>query len=283
MRAYMKSAMPFRGVQSAAQRRIWRDVFTRHPIADPQSWRETALALWREATYREERYAAIGAHGLPPYEAWQTLETIPMYEETDRHRRVVGLRGRDRRAPHRSAAREVSRRDAPAPAAMEPRCAPLEASHGDSGAAHVQGAHGRAAAPRLYRAEPRRRRLLRAQGDWLGAPPARTHGSGRGCRVRRRQPVTHERPQPPRGDQDTSHGTVHRRPFTVDRSPVGHRQGIHVRRWAINGRSAIANWCLRNDSRRMRAGKSLPCASTVGYAQAADARRRVAPDLIRRS
>ena len=81
MRAYMKSAMPFHGVQSAAQQRIWRGVFTRHPLADPESWHETVLALWRDATYREERYAAIALTGVHHYEAWQTLDTIPMYEE----------------------------------------------------------------------------------------------------------------------------------------------------------------------------------------------------------
>jgi 3-methyladenine DNA glycosylase AlkD len=81
MQAYMKSALPYRGVQTADQRRIWREVFRRHPPRDAPSWRETVLALWRGAAYREERYAAIACSGLGDASAWQTLDVVPMYEE----------------------------------------------------------------------------------------------------------------------------------------------------------------------------------------------------------
>jgi 3-methyladenine DNA glycosylase AlkD len=50
-------------------------------MSDQESWRETVLALWRDASWREERYAAIALTGERRYDAWQTLDTIPMYEE----------------------------------------------------------------------------------------------------------------------------------------------------------------------------------------------------------
>jgi 3-methyladenine DNA glycosylase AlkD len=81
MQAYMKSAMPYRGVNRPAQVRIWNAVFERHPLADFETWRDTALTLWRDAKYREERYGAIALTGARQYRRFQTLATIPMYEE----------------------------------------------------------------------------------------------------------------------------------------------------------------------------------------------------------
>ena len=81
MRRYMKSAMPYRGVQSAAQRQIYRRTFAAHELLDASSWQDTALALWRTARYREERYAAVALTGFARYRRFQTLDTLPMYEE----------------------------------------------------------------------------------------------------------------------------------------------------------------------------------------------------------
>jgi 3-methyladenine DNA glycosylase AlkD len=81
MQAYMKSAMPYRGVQTAAQRAITRRLFTAHRLETAAEWRATCLKIWRAAEYREERYAAIDLTGFKYYREWQTLETLPMYEE----------------------------------------------------------------------------------------------------------------------------------------------------------------------------------------------------------
>ena len=81
MQAYMKSAMPYRGVGSEGQRTIWRTLFRASALPDEDSWRDTALALWRGATYREERYGAIALTGEKAYLPFQTLATLPMYEE----------------------------------------------------------------------------------------------------------------------------------------------------------------------------------------------------------
>jgi len=81
MQAYMKSAMPYRGVPSPVQKALAREVFPAHPLPDFETWRQTALALWRDATYREERYLAIALTGLRAYAAQQTPASLPLYEE----------------------------------------------------------------------------------------------------------------------------------------------------------------------------------------------------------
>ena len=81
MQAYMKSAMPYWGVQTAAQRAITRRLFEANRLETAEEWRETCLEIWRAAEYREERYAAIDLTGFKYYRQWQTLDTLPMYEE----------------------------------------------------------------------------------------------------------------------------------------------------------------------------------------------------------
>lgn len=81
MRAYMKSSMPFLGVQAGPRRAVLRQVFTANPLESAPEWRRAVLRLWREAEYREERYAAIQLTGHSRYRDFQTLYTIPMYEE----------------------------------------------------------------------------------------------------------------------------------------------------------------------------------------------------------
>ncbi|MEZ0072396.1 DNA alkylation repair protein [Planotetraspora sp. GP83] len=81
MRAYMKSEMPFLGVTAVPRRAALRQVFAEHPMESAPEWREAVLDLWREAEFREERYAAIELSGHRHYRSWQTLDTLPMYEE----------------------------------------------------------------------------------------------------------------------------------------------------------------------------------------------------------
>ncbi len=81
MQAYMKSAMPYLGVTTPHLRRVCRAVFAAHPLVSFDEWRATALALWHEAHYREERYAAIGLTGDRRYLAYQRLDALPIYEE----------------------------------------------------------------------------------------------------------------------------------------------------------------------------------------------------------
>jgi 3-methyladenine DNA glycosylase AlkD len=82
MQAYMKSTMPFHGVQAPAQRRIFRAVFADHPLGSFDAWRATVLTLWREASHREERYAAIALASDRRCRAHRTsLPALPLYQE----------------------------------------------------------------------------------------------------------------------------------------------------------------------------------------------------------
>jgi 3-methyladenine DNA glycosylase AlkD len=79
MRAYMKSAMPFRGVQKPGRVALAREVFKAHPIGSFDDWRDTVLALWREAEYREERYMAIAL--VKRYREFRGMHALGLYEE----------------------------------------------------------------------------------------------------------------------------------------------------------------------------------------------------------
>ena len=80
--AYMKSAMPYRGLSSATLRRevlpILRD--PAHVMADREEWEATVRALWDEATHREERYAAIELTGIRPYRRWLDPDALGLCE-----------------------------------------------------------------------------------------------------------------------------------------------------------------------------------------------------------
>ncbi|MEU4573079.1 DNA alkylation repair protein [Nonomuraea sp. ATR24] len=81
MQSYMKSPMPFLGVQAGPRRTVLRRVFAEHRLDTAPEWRRAVLDLWREAEYREERYAAVQLSGHHLYRDFQTLYTVPMYEE----------------------------------------------------------------------------------------------------------------------------------------------------------------------------------------------------------
>lgn len=81
MQAYMKSAMPYRGVPAPGQDRVFRRVFAAHPLVGFDSWRDTVFALWHGAGYREERYAAIALSGHRRYREHQSPTCVPIYEE----------------------------------------------------------------------------------------------------------------------------------------------------------------------------------------------------------
>lgn len=81
MQRYMKSALPFYGVQSAVRKEVARSVIPAHPLPDAVAWRDTVLALWREAEHREERYLALALVGDRRYRAHRTPAALPLYDE----------------------------------------------------------------------------------------------------------------------------------------------------------------------------------------------------------
>lgn len=72
MRAYMKSAMPMLGVQHPERTAALRPLLAEHPLPDAGRWRAAIRALWRDATYREERYAALAVARHRAYGAFLT-------------------------------------------------------------------------------------------------------------------------------------------------------------------------------------------------------------------
>jgi 3-methyladenine DNA glycosylase AlkD len=70
MRAYMKSAMPFRGVPKPVRATLVRTLVPAHPLADADELLAVADELWTGAQFREERYLALDLLGHRRYAGW---------------------------------------------------------------------------------------------------------------------------------------------------------------------------------------------------------------------
>ncbi|MFD5096495.1 DNA alkylation repair protein [Amycolatopsis thailandensis] len=81
MQAYMKSEMPFLGVASPPRAALLKQVYAEHSLPDRVSFSTAVLTLWREASFREERYAAIALSGHRAYTRWQDSDLLGLYEE----------------------------------------------------------------------------------------------------------------------------------------------------------------------------------------------------------
>jgi 3-methyladenine DNA glycosylase AlkD len=81
MQAYMRSAMPYHGVPMPAARQVFRKVFSGVELAGPEEWRDLVLFVWREARFREERHGALYLAGDRRARLFQTMQSLPMYEE----------------------------------------------------------------------------------------------------------------------------------------------------------------------------------------------------------
>ena len=79
MQAYMKSSMPFLGIQADLLRATCKAVFDARPLADEPQWLEAVLLLWDEAEHREEGYAAIELTGHRYYRSHQRPGTLALY------------------------------------------------------------------------------------------------------------------------------------------------------------------------------------------------------------
>jgi 3-methyladenine DNA glycosylase AlkD len=79
--AYMKSVMPYHGVAATPMRAIFGDVFAGVACPSAGAWRNLVLHIWRNAEYREERYAALWLAGERRAAGFQTMDALPMYEE----------------------------------------------------------------------------------------------------------------------------------------------------------------------------------------------------------
>jgi 3-methyladenine DNA glycosylase AlkD len=76
--AYMKSAMPYRGLSAPELRTLLRPVLAGHRLGDPDTWRATARELWDGATHREEWYATIALLRHRHYADWVDPDLLPL-------------------------------------------------------------------------------------------------------------------------------------------------------------------------------------------------------------
>lgn len=81
MQAYMKSAMPYHGVPMPLLRQILKKSFADLQFPTAAHWRLQVLELWRNARFREERYAAMHLAGDVRARAFQTPSAMKIYEE----------------------------------------------------------------------------------------------------------------------------------------------------------------------------------------------------------
>lgn len=80
--AYMKSAMPFRGITAPLLTATLRPVLAdpAYRLADRSEWEATIRALWDDAAFREERYAALALSGHRHYQPWaRDHSAMPLY------------------------------------------------------------------------------------------------------------------------------------------------------------------------------------------------------------
>lgn len=81
MRAYMKSTLPFHGVPAPQRRRAVSAATAELAWPDRRTYEATVLSLWREATHREERYAAVDLTGQRAARGFQDAASLPLYDE----------------------------------------------------------------------------------------------------------------------------------------------------------------------------------------------------------
>jgi 3-methyladenine DNA glycosylase AlkD len=79
MRAYMKSEMPFLGVPKPVRTAALRPLVAAAP-ADRATWEATVRALYDDATFREERYAALALLAARVGRPWHDPALVPLLE-----------------------------------------------------------------------------------------------------------------------------------------------------------------------------------------------------------
>lgn len=81
MQAYMKSALPFHGIPAPLRRRLQADAVLAHPCPDTAALANAMRTLWREATHREEWYAAQELARTGAHRKLLTMAVLPVFEE----------------------------------------------------------------------------------------------------------------------------------------------------------------------------------------------------------
>ncbi|MCW5662189.1 MAG: DNA alkylation repair protein [Burkholderiaceae bacterium] len=81
MQAYMKSALPYRGLAAPLRRELTAAAVRGFALPDTASLADAMRTLWRTARHREERYAAMELGRVGAHARLFGLELLPVYEE----------------------------------------------------------------------------------------------------------------------------------------------------------------------------------------------------------
>ena len=81
MQAYMKSALPCHGIKAPLRRRLTAELVRTLALPDTATLTEAMRTLWRQAHFREERYAAMELARVGPHRKLLDLSMLPLYEE----------------------------------------------------------------------------------------------------------------------------------------------------------------------------------------------------------
>jgi len=81
MQAYMKSALPCHGIKAPLRRRLTAELVREQPLPDTATLTAVMRRLWREARFREERYAAMELARVGPHRELLALSMLPLVEE----------------------------------------------------------------------------------------------------------------------------------------------------------------------------------------------------------
>lgn len=81
MQAYMKSALPCHGIGAPLRRRLTADLVRTQPLPDTATLTAAMRVLWRQARFREERYAAMELARVGPHARLLDLSMLPLFEE----------------------------------------------------------------------------------------------------------------------------------------------------------------------------------------------------------
>jgi 3-methyladenine DNA glycosylase AlkD len=81
MQAYMKSALPCYGIKAPLRRRLTAGLVRTLPLPDTAALTDAMRTLWRQARFREERYAAMELARVGPHRKLLDVSMLPLYEE----------------------------------------------------------------------------------------------------------------------------------------------------------------------------------------------------------
>jgi len=81
MQAYMKSALPCHGIKAPLRRRLTAELVRTLPLPDTATLTEAMRTLWRQADFREERYAAMELARVGPHRKLLDVSMLPLVEK----------------------------------------------------------------------------------------------------------------------------------------------------------------------------------------------------------